>query len=151
MFIALLTSVVNASNLTKHLSLSDQKCTTQRTLVNVHPNEYIQGLHYYPFAVNLDRCVRSCDTLNDLSNELCVPNKTEDLNLRVFNMTTGINELKTLTKHTWWECKCKFDGRKCNSDQKWSNKKCWYERKNLKDHHLCEKILLHVFAKMVNI
>ena len=99
MFIALLTSVVNASNLTKHLSLSDQKCTTQHTLVNVHPNEYIQGLHYYPFAVNLDRCVRSCDTFNDLSNELCVPNKTEDLNLRVFNMTTGINELKTLTKH----------------------------------------------------
>ena len=101
MFIALLTSVVNASNHTKHLSLSDQKCTNQRTLVNLHPNECIQGLHYYPFAVNWDRCVRSCDTLNDLSNELCVPNKTEDLNLRVFNMTTGINELKTLTKHIW--------------------------------------------------
>ena len=52
MFIALLTSVVNATNHTKHLSLSDQKCTNQRTLVNLHPNECIQGLHYYPFAVN---------------------------------------------------------------------------------------------------
>ena len=22
------------------------------------------------------------------------------------------------------QCKCKFDGKKCNSDQKWSNDKC---------------------------
>ena len=31
---------------------------------------------------------------NDLSksNEVCIPNKTEDLNLSVFNMITGINE-----------------------------------------------------------
>ena len=46
----------------------------------------------------LDRCVRSCNTLNDLSNKVCVPNKTEDLNLRVFNMFTGKNGSKVLTK-----------------------------------------------------
>ena len=34
-----------------------------------------------------------------LSNKVCVPKKTEDLNLSVFNMITGINELKTLIKH----------------------------------------------------
>ena len=38
---------------------------------------------YYSFAVNLDRSVSSCNTLNDLSNKACVPNKTEDLNIRV--------------------------------------------------------------------
>ena len=36
-----------------------------------------------------------CNTLNDLSNKLCVPNKTEDLNLRFSNITTGINDSKT--------------------------------------------------------
>ena len=45
--------------------------------------------------VKLGRCVGSCNTLNDLSNKVCVPNKTEDLNLSVFNMITGINESKT--------------------------------------------------------
>ena len=35
-------------------------------------------------------------------------------------MIAGINELKTLIKHIWCECKCKLDVRKCNSDQ-WSN------------------------------
>ena len=57
------------------------------------------------FPVKLDRCVGSCNTFNDLSNKLCVPNKTEDLNLIVFSMITGINESKTLTKHKSCECK----------------------------------------------
>ena len=48
--------------------------------------------------------------------EVCVPNKTEDLNLSVFNMITGKNESKTFIKHILCGCKCKFDGRKCNSD-----------------------------------
>ena len=38
--------------------------------------------------VKLDRCVGSCNTMNDLSNKVCVPNQTEDLNLGVFKMTT---------------------------------------------------------------
>ena len=56
-------------------------------------------LRYYPFAVKLDRYVGSCNTLNDLSNKVCAPNKSEDLNLNVFNMISAINELKALTKH----------------------------------------------------
>ena len=49
----------------------------------LHSNEYSQELHYYPFEVKLDRCVESCNTLNDWSNEVCLPNKTKDLNLSV--------------------------------------------------------------------
>ena len=87
---------------------------TQTILINLRPNEFAQGLHYYLFAVNLDICVGSCNTLYDLSNRVYVPNKTEDINLKVFNMITGINESKTLTKHILCKCGCKFDGRKCN-------------------------------------
>ena len=39
------------------------------TLISSYPNEYSQGLRYYPFAINVDRCVRICNTLNDLSNK----------------------------------------------------------------------------------
>ena len=42
--------------------------------------------------VNLDRCAGNCNILNDLPNEVCVSNETEDLNLSVLNMITGINE-----------------------------------------------------------
>ena len=152
MLIVLLISIVNASNHTKCLSLRNQKCMTQPTLINLHLNEYSQESHYYSSAIKLDRCVGSCNTLNDLSNKVCVPNKTEDLNLSMFNMITAINESKTLTKHISCECKCRFDGRICNSNQWCNNDKC---RCECKKRHICEKIkfriLLHVIVKMENI
>ena len=49
--------------------------------------------------VKLDGCIGSCNTLNNLSNKVCVPNKTEDLHLSLFNMITEVNESKTLTEH----------------------------------------------------
>ena len=61
--------------------------------------------------ITLDRCNGSCDTLNDPCSRICVLNKTEDVvNLNIFNMITGINESKTLTKHILCDCKCKFVG-----------------------------------------
>ena len=77
MFIRTLTEPVNASSHTKCLSLSNQKCMTQHTLINLHANEYTQGLCYYPFAINLGRCVGSFSTLNDLSNKVCIPSKSK--------------------------------------------------------------------------
>ena len=59
---------------------------------------------------------------------MCVPNKTEDLNLSAFNMIAGINESETLTKHISCKCRCGFDGRNCNN-------KC---RCKVKKHDLCE-------------
>ena len=40
MFIVLLASIVNASNHTKCVSLRNQKCEIQPTLINLHLNEY---------------------------------------------------------------------------------------------------------------
>ena len=122
------TGLVNGSNRTKSVLLSNQKYMIQATLINLHPNEYSPEFHFYSFAVKLDRCVGSFNTLNDLSNKVRVPNKTEDLNLNVINIA-GINEWKTLMKHLSCECKCIFDGRNCNSDQWWYNIKCRCECK----------------------
>ena len=97
--IGLLTGIVNVSNHTKSVLLSNQKCMIQPTLINLHSNEYNQEFHYYQFAAKLDRCVRCCNNLNDLSNKLFVPNKIENLNLSVFNMIIGINKKKQQSIH----------------------------------------------------
>ena len=86
MFIGLLTNLVNLSDHTKYEPSSNQKFEIQPT--NLHPNEWNQELHFYLFVAKLEKCVRSCNTLNDLFNKLCVSNKTEDLNTYVFNMIT---------------------------------------------------------------
>ena len=48
-FIGLLSSIVIL--LTTQIAF----CMIQPTLINLHPNEYSQKFHYYPFAVKLDR------------------------------------------------------------------------------------------------
>ena len=119
----------------------------QPTLINLHLNKYSQECHYYPFLVKLDQCVGSC---NDLSNKVCIPNKTEHLNLSVFNKIANISESKTLTKHVSHECR--FDennviqingGITINVDV--AVKNIIYVEKNIFG------ILVHVFVKMENI
>ena len=73
-FIELLNNIVGASNHTKRVLLSNQKCMIQPTLINLHPNEYSQEFRYYSLPDKLDRCAGSCNSLNDLSNKVCVPN-----------------------------------------------------------------------------
>ena len=119
-----LASIVNAVDYIKCIFLNNQQCMAQYTLNNLHSNEYIQGLRYYPFAVSLNRCMGNRNTLNYVSNRVCVSNKTEDLDLSVFNIITGTNESKALTKQLSCECKCKFNGRIYNSNGKWNNSKC---------------------------
>ena len=52
-----------------------------------------------------DKYVGSCNTLNKLSNRVCAPNKTEDLNVHIFNMITA------LIKYISYKCECTFDGK----------------------------------------
>ena len=49
--------------------------------------------------------------------------------------------------HTSWKCKCKFDDRKCKSNQKWNNDKFWCDCKYSKKMHVRKitfGLLLHV-------
>ena len=53
-------------------------------------------------------------------------------------MVTNKNEAKTVAKHISCDCKYKFDGTTCNSNQKWNNKSCSYKSKN---YHACQRIV----------
>ena len=117
---------------------------TLPTVIVLNPDEYNQRSLYYPFIVSLDGCKGIC---GNLRKRICVSNKTEDVNLSIFNMITRINESKTLTKHISWKSKCKLH-KKCSND------KCQYECKNPRKY-VCQKtifgILVLVLVKMVNI
>ena len=127
------------------------KWEIQLTLINLHSNECNQELHYYPFPNKLNKYDGNCNTLNDLSNRVFVPNEKEDLNIHVFNMNICKNETNILTKCISCKCKNRFDEKICNSDRWWNNDKCLCECKL----HVCEKdilrILLHAVVEMQNI
>ena len=66
----------------------------------------------------------------------CVPKETKDINVKVFKITTNKNEAKTMAKHISCNCKRKFNGTTCNSNQKWNNNKCQCE---CKKYYKCKK------------
>ena len=103
------------------VSLSNQPCLARSP---IHTDEYYTVLHYFPFMVNSDGRNGNCNSLNSPFERICVPIKTEDVSVCVFNMIARKNESKTIAKHFLCEWKFKFDGRKCKSNQKWNNDKC---------------------------
>ena len=52
MFMGLLISIVNATNHTKCISLSNQKCEIQPTFINTLPKEYSQNFTTIYFQLN---------------------------------------------------------------------------------------------------
>ena len=48
--------------------------------------------------ISLDKYSKSCNSVDDLCKKICVPSKTKDVNVKVFNMITNRNEEKTLEK-----------------------------------------------------
>ena len=46
--------------------------------------------------IGLDKCSGSCDSDDDLFTKICILRKTNDINVKVFNMITNRNEAKML-------------------------------------------------------
>ena len=95
------------------------------TLIDLNLNDLL----YYQFMIRLVRCNGSCNTLDNSSTKICLPNKTKDVNAKVFNMISEINEAKTLVKHTLCYFKFKFDNKTCKLNQKRNGDKFGYECK----------------------
>ena len=66
----------------------------------------------------LNKCNVNCNVVDDFSTKICLPSETKDVNVKLFNLIKGINEVKTMVKHVLCDCKCKFDSKTCNSNQK---------------------------------
>ena len=102
-------------------------------LIDLNPDE----LNYYPFVLSLARYNGSYNTLDDLSSRICASNKTEDVNLNVFNMITRMSQ--NIKKNISCDCKSKLDGIKCNSNQKWTKSKYRCESKHPTKHSCMQR------------
>ena len=58
--------------------------------------------------------------LDDISNEMCVPDKTENVTIKLFNMTAIIIESKSSLKLVSCDCKCRFKCEASNLNQKFT-------------------------------
>ena len=75
---------------TKCKSLNNVQFKTRPFIIDKNPVE----LKYYPYTITLDNFNGSCNTFTKIFDRICVLNRTENVNLNVFNLVTKINESK---------------------------------------------------------
>ena len=87
--------IAKLSDRMKCISLNNRPCQARATLVGINSNEPL----YYPFTVSPNKCGGSCNTIDDLYGRACVPNKVKNMNVKVFNLMSGVNETRFLVQH----------------------------------------------------
>ena len=76
-----------------------------------------EEIQYYPFIITMSRSNVNCNTVEDPFGRICVSNKIEYVNLKVFNIVKGINESKTLAKYILCECVFELGSRNVTRDK----------------------------------
>ena len=60
----------------------------------------------------------NCNIADDVYDQLCVPNKVKNMNVKVFELIPGVNETRFLVQHESCECKCGLNKSVYNAKQK---------------------------------
>ena len=61
----------------------------------------------------------------------------KNINVKVFNLISGTNEIRHMKWHE--TCKCRLDASVCKNKQCWNKDKCRLECKEMIDKGICEK------------
>ena len=105
----------------KCIFVDNHPCQARPTLVDINSDETL----FYQFAVSVNKCGGSCNTIDDSYAWVWVRNKAKNMNVKVFNLISELNETKFLAQHE--SRKCKSGWNEMNHDE------CWCECKRLDD------------------
>ena len=118
------------------VSVVNQECIARAKITDVNKNELV----FYPLSIKINKCSGNCNNINDPMVKLCVPDIIKNMNIKVFNMLSRINETRKLTWHETCKCICRFTKAVCNDKQEWNENKCRCESKeDLIDKLICDK------------
>ena len=92
----------------KYVPMDNLQCSVRSTLIDMNLDE----LHYFPFVISMNRSDGNFNTVEEPFGGTCVPNKEEDVNVKVFDIIKGINQSNKLGKHMSSESRRCFDVRK---------------------------------------
>ena len=109
--------VSNSKGPIKYVSLDNQSYQARPKLVHINSNQTF----FYPFAANVNKCGRNCNNIDDPYGPVCVTNKVKNINLKVFNLLSGVDETRFFVQHGSWKCKCGLNEIVCKSNQKWNH------------------------------
>ena len=68
--------------------MNNQECKARPEIIDVNSNEPV----FYPYGIKINKCSGSCSNINDPYAKLCVPDIIKNINVRIFNLMSRINE-----------------------------------------------------------
>ena len=95
---------------------------------------------FYPCSIKVNKCSGSCSNINDLYAKLCIPDIIKNINVKVFNLMSRINETRQIIWHETCKCVCRLTSAVCNSRQIWNKDKYRCEcKEDLVNKMVCDK------------
>ena len=87
-FLSTLTSI----NLLSCISMNNQECKVRPQIVNVNGDDPV----FFPYSVKTRKCNGSCNNINNPLAKLYVPDVVKNLNVKAFNLVSGVNETRRI-------------------------------------------------------
>ena len=115
--------------------MSNQESKIRTKIIDINNNEPT----FYPFSIKVNKCGRSWNNINDPYAILCVPDVAKNINVKVFNLMSSINETRHIERHETCKCKSKLDSSVINNKKRCNKDKCRCECKELIDKGICYK------------
>ena len=109
--------------------MNNQECKIRPEIINVNTNEPV----LYPFSIKVRKCSGSCNNINDPYAKLYVSDFVKNINTKVFNLMSRINETRHIIWHETCRCICRLSASVCNNSQRWNKDKCRCECKEFID------------------
>ena len=88
-------STLMSVNLLSCISMNNQECKVIPQIVNVNGNDPV----FFLYSVKTSKCSGSCNNINNPLAKLCVPDVVKNLNVKVFNLVSEINETRRIEWH----------------------------------------------------
>ena len=85
-FLSTLTNV----NLLSFISMNNQECKVRLQIVNSNGDDPV----FFPFSIKTSKCSGSCNNINNPYAKLRDPDVVKNLNAKVFNLLSRINEIR---------------------------------------------------------
>ena len=105
---------LSSMNSLKCISISNPECKVRPEIVNVNGKEPV----FYPFSIKTSKPSSNCNNINDPYAKLWVPDGIKNLNVKVFNLMSRINETRHIKWHETCKCIYRVDASTCNNKQR---------------------------------
>ena len=91
--------------------MKNQECKVRPEIININSNNRI----FYPFSIKINKCSGNCNNINGPYARICVFDTVKELNVKVFNLMSRTNEIRSIKWHERCKCICRLNEIVCNN------------------------------------